>query len=218
MRLSTPNGTERDASAKGKPNAAGNVEPLRVVKRKRHRTPSLDAEIRNAAKQIIKTQMAEAYKAAALGVVARKLDEVKAILNAAGFVGIGTITNHVQPMAAGVPSLVPQQVENPCCQCGRPGVRRTRPNNFNPTGSWFCAAHQVLAARSDFDDAMDRQLIGAAPPMTQRKPVLVQTQAPAVMRPQVEQPAPPAPEPTPEPQPAEPPADQLKAAMNALGV
>ena len=64
---------------------------------------------------------------------------------------------------------------------------------------------------------MDAALIGSAPPMTQRKPVLVQTQAPAVMRPQVEQPAPPTPEPVPEPQPVESPADPLKAAMAALG-
>ena len=210
-------GTAKNATI----NAVASATPKVVNPRpsKRRRRSGLDVEIRREAERIMQQRSEDAYKAAALMVCNRKLDEIKAILNAAGIAVGAAPSGYPQVMASvAQPAAVPQAVENPCCQCGRPGVRRTRPNAFNPTGSWYCAAHQVLAARSEFEDAVDRQLIGQAAPTTQRKPVLVQTQTPAVMRPQVEQPAPPAPEPAPEPQPAEPPADPLKAAMNALGV
>ena len=176
-----------------------------MKKRRRHRQPSLDAEIRLAAKQIMATQMAEAYKAAALGIVARKLDEIRAILNAAG---VGQVYSGSIPAfnATGPAPVRPVAtvVEHPCVQCGREGIRRTKPNAFNRTGSWYCQAHVALAAQSDFEDRVDAALIGSVAAPIKTKPVVVQTQAPAVIKPQEEAPA--------------EPEDPLKAAMSQLGV
>ena len=172
-----------------------------MKKRHRHRQPSLDAEIRAAAKQIMATQMAEAYKAAALGIVARKLDEIRAILQGAGVAQL-----LVSPaMAIQAPTVARPIVEHPCVQCGREGIRRTKPNAFNRTGSWYCQAHVALAAQSDFEDRVDGALIGAQAATIKPKPVVVQTQAPAVIKPQEEV-------------AVFDPEDPLKAAMSQLGV
>jgi len=165
--------------------------PLKAVpkKRRRARVLSLDAEIRASAKQIYESGMAEAMRAAALMIVARKLDEVRTILGA-----VGINTNNVAGMVGGLPSNgvvqpVRQQqpaIEHPCVQCGREGVRKTRPNQWNRTGSWYCYDHQALAARSEVEDQVDNALIGPqAGPKLAPKPAIVQ-QAPAVMVPQAE--------------------------------
>ena len=147
----------------------------------------------------------DAYKAAALMICSRKLDEIRAILQGAGVAQVGQFSIAGQISAQPVVRQAAPVVEHPCVQCGREGIRRTKPNAFNRTGSWYCQAHVALAAQSDFEDRVDGALIGAQAATIKPKPVVVQTQAPAVIKPQ-EEVAVPEPE------------DPLKAAMSQLGV
>lgn len=184
------------------------------VKRRRKRTLSIDAQIRAQAKQIYAAGMAEAYKGAALALVGQKLDEIRTILVTAG-VGIPGAYQANQFAAqraqlAGVAGQtpVPAPVENPCVQCGRTGVRKTRPNAFNRTGSWYCAAHQALAGQADAEDRIDNAILGPAKAIAKPRPVVIQTH-PVEMRPQEQAPEQPA---------QEAPPDQLKEALASLGV
>lgn len=184
--------------------------------KRRKRTLSLDAEIRAQAKQIYASGMAEAYKAAAITIVGRKLDEIRTILNVAGF-SAPTVLANAATNAARPNQPVNAQVENPCIQCGREGVRRTKPNAFNPTGSWYCKAHEGLAAQSEFEDRIDNALLGAQKPPEAKKPVLIQTNAPAKIA--AEQPVPQEAQIQPTASgPAEAGADSLAAAMQGLGL
>lgn len=128
--------------------------------RKRYRTPSLETEIRVKAKQIMADQMAEAMTAATLIIVSRKLDEIRALLQNAGFPQIQTpvlAANHNTSINQGV------TIEHPCVQCGREGVRQTKRTRFNRQGSWYCLAHQKLAAVQDFEDRVDAGFNQGAP-------------------------------------------------------
>lgn len=179
------------------------------MKRRKKRALSLDAEIRKAAKQIEATRMADAYKAAALGIVARKQDEIlakqneiTAILRAAGLQGVmGAVVAGAQPAMR-----APQPAGPTCVTCGQPGVRRAKPNQWNRGNPpWYCATHQVLAGVQEVEDRIDNALIGAPAPVVKKEPVVMQTQAPAKMVPQVEV-------------PETSPGDGLAEAFKALGV
>jgi hypothetical protein len=127
-------------------------------RRRRRRQMSLDMEIQRSAKQIYEQGFSEAMKAAALMVCARKLDEVRTLLvaaglNTAGFPRIGGET-HQTPAASAV-------VTNPCVHCGRQGIYKTKPSQFNRTGSWYCRLHQPLANQIEAEDRMDRSLAPA---------------------------------------------------------
>src|SRR6185437_15562077 len=109
-------------------NGATTIQPLRVVKRRKKRATSIEAEIRKAAKQIEATRMADAYKAAALGIVARKQDEIlvkqneiAAILHAAG--PFGNVAQS-RPASAGVVGQVVRQQPTGavCARGGQPAV------------------------------------------------------------------------------------------------
>jgi len=181
VRLHAAKQLNRDASEDGEPTTATN-KPVHKMKRKR-RTLSLEAEIKLKARQIMDEQMAEAMKAAALMIVGRKLDEIRQILGAAGLAQPGMVPSGQRIVVGAIGQngaangTVHQNpnpsVEHPCVQCGREGVRRTKPNRFNRTGSWYCAAHVRMAAQSDGEDAMDSALLGgtAQPPMT-KQPVV----------------------------------------------
>lgn len=126
--------------------------------RRRHRTPSLETEIRVKAKQIMADQMAEAMTAATLIIVSRKLDEIRALLQNAGFPQIQTPI--VLAANRAVNSSIDQSgqrpvIEHPCVQCGREGVRKTKPNKFNRQGSWYCLAHAKLAQVAEYEDKVD---------------------------------------------------------------
>lgn len=177
-------------------------------KRRRKRTLSIDAQIRAQAKQIYEAGMAQAYQGAALAIVAGKLDEIRILLQAAGFsanIPVGNTNGRMVQTFAPAP---PPPVENPCVQCGRTGVRKTRPNAFNRTGSWYCAAHQALAGQADAEDRIDNAILGPAKAIAKPKPVVIQTH-PTEMRPQEQVPEQPA---------QEAPPDALKEAMSQLGV
>lgn len=159
----------------------------------RPRRPSLDSEVRKHAKAIFANGMTEAMKAGMLVVCAQKLDEVQrslseinTILRLAGFNAplpglAGTIT-HSPVMVAG--GGAPPPVEHPCVDCGRAGVRRSKPDPYNPTGSWFCELHKAKAGRQESENALDQALLGQAKPIiTNRpKPVVVQMHTQATMR------------------------------------
>ena len=137
-------------------------------RKRRRRTLSLEAELRQSAKQIYESQMSEALRAAALLVVSRKLDEVRQILVASG---LGTAAN-VQSAIPGIASQPvvqpsPPPVQNPCCQCGRPGIYKTKPHQFNRTGSWYCRAHMALGGMIEAEDKMDKVAIQSQPPPSQ---------------------------------------------------
>lgn len=120
--------------------------------RRRYRAPSLETEIRVKAKQIMADQMAEAMTAATLIIVSRKLDEIRALLQNAGFPQIQTpvlAANRNTGINQGV------SIEHPCVQCGREGVRKTKPNKFNRQGSWYCLAHAKLAQVTEYEDKID---------------------------------------------------------------
>lgn len=126
-----------------------------IKPKKRKRALSLDAEIKRSAKQIYATGMAEAMRAATLGIVARKLDEIRAILAASG---LGMPTTPVTPLS-GVTAAPPSPptappVLNPCVECGRQGAYRSKPHKFNPKGSWYCRGHMALAGKLEAEDAM----------------------------------------------------------------
>ena len=145
--------------------------PMNAVPRKRRRRrrmTSLNAEIRQSAKQIHAQGMAEAMRAATLMVCTKKLEEIRLILVANGF-GNGPPLSRDSPSLAVSPlpsppatSQQPPAVKNPCVHCGREGVYRTRPNQWNKVGSWYCRTHMVLAGQIEAEDRMDRVLPVAA--------------------------------------------------------
>ena len=160
-------------------NARGSGIVKRRRRRRRQRSLSLNAEIRQSAKQIYETGMAEAIKVATLAIVSRKLDEIRTIVNlvANGF-GNGPPLSRDSPSLA-VSSLPsppstsqqPPVVKNPCVHCGREGVYRTRPNQWNKSGSWFCRVHMSLGAGVEAEDRMDRT-INPVPPSAAAAPAV----------------------------------------------
>ena len=130
------------------------------MRRRRRRGSTLESEIRASAKQIYANGMSEAMKAAALLVVSRKLDEIRTLLSASGLggaaLGAGT-PSPLFPTATPTPAAQPSppQIQNPCVTCGRPGVYRSRPNQFNKSGSWYCRVHQKLGVSTDAEDRME---------------------------------------------------------------
>jgi len=154
--------------------------PMNAVPRKRRRRrrmTSLNAEIRQSAKQIHAQGMAEAMRAATLMVCTKKLEEIRLILVANGF-GNGPPLSRDSPSLA-VSSLPsppatsqqPPVVKNPCVHCGREGVYRTRPNQWNKSGSWFCRVHMSLGAGVEAEDRMDRT-INPVPPSAAAAPAV----------------------------------------------
>jgi len=130
-----------------------------MVKRRRRKVVSLESEIRAKAKQIMDDQMAEAMKAAALMIVGRKLDEIRGLLQGAGFVsgqpfGVGLAPQSLSRSGDAGLRPQPQPVENPCFQCGRPGVRKSPRTKWGP-GQWACAAHVLLLAITVDEDKVD---------------------------------------------------------------
>jgi len=97
-------------------------------------------------------------RAAALLVVSRKLDEIRSLLVAGGVGSLTAAVNGAPTVVAVSPTAAPVPPKNPCVQCGRPGVYRSKPNQFNKTGSWFCRIHIVLGTGGDLEDQMDRSL------------------------------------------------------------
>lgn len=158
------------------------------MKRRRKRGTSLDAEIKAQAKKIYESGMASAYQAAVLTIVGKKLDEIASILRAAGIQGIGVAAAYSQPSS--VPASRPSVPDGPsCAQCGRPAVRRAKPNRFTVgEPAWYCAIHQALAGKIEAEDRLDTALIGAQPALPKAKPIAMV--APAQM---VEESAPAAP-------------------------
>jgi hypothetical protein len=148
---------------------------------------SLDAEIRASAKQIYESGMAEAMRAAALMIVARKLDEVRTILGAAGINAnsMGGLVGSVQPFQQRAPQAPPPPVEHPCFQCGQPGVRKSRTNQWDRVGRWACAVHVPLIAKEEYDDRVDASILGPQAGPKTKAPAIVQ-QAPTVMAKQEE--------------------------------
>lgn len=125
--------------------------------KKRKRGHSLESEIRRQARQIYEQGMADAMKAAALMIVARKLDEIKALLQATGVnapvVGVANWNSPVAPQ----PQLAPV-VRNPCVHCGREGVYKSKPSQWNRTGSWACRAHIALLGQIEQEDRLDKAI------------------------------------------------------------
>ncbi len=196
LRLHADGRVDGQAGSAESPNGSAAHRPVQAaVKKRRHRQPSLDAEIRSAAKQIAATGMADAMKAGALIVCARKidetqrkLDEIRAILQAAG---VGAQAQVVAGHSAPHPVSAPVSAGPACVHCGRPAVRRTKPNQWNPQGSWFCQIHAPLANQGEFEDALDTHLMGPAKGVAlKKKPVVVQTHPVEMRRPAEEQGAP----------------------------
>lgn len=120
-------------------------------------------EIRASARAIYKQGYADAMKAAALMIVSRKLDEIKALLQVTGvnasFPTPATMLDNLRPQQPLAPV-----VKNPCVQCGREGVYRSKPSQWNRTGSWYCRTHQVIGTTGELEDRMDRAIQPQAPP------------------------------------------------------
>lgn len=142
------------------PDAIAVKRPRR--RRRRSRSVSFHTEIRQSARQIYQSGMVEAMKAAALVIVARKLDEIKSLVAASGLSGAGisqeiaTLAGVSAPQHPAQPS--PPPVKNPCVHCGRAGFYRSKPSQFNKTGSWFCKTHLVLARQVEAEDRFDRTI------------------------------------------------------------
>lgn len=140
------------------------------VKKRKQRRVTVDAQLRTLAKSIYESGMADAMKAASLVMVARKLDEVRALLVASGLGnGLASVTSPLahSPVlpAAPAPSPPPQpSVKNPCTHCGRESMYRSRPNKFNPKGSWFCQAHMILGQSVEVEDIVDNRFNPNPPP------------------------------------------------------
>lgn len=149
--------------------------------KRRRRGPSLEAEIRASARQIHETGMAEAMKAAALLIVARKLDEVRTLLMAAGYTSSGAVGSSPGTTigTAAMASPPAAAVKNPCKLCGRAGIYKSKPNQFDRTGSWLCRIHMALGTAQEAEDAMDRHL---TPPPMQAAPA-PQASAPVITTP-----------------------------------
>lgn len=99
---------------------------------------------------------AEALKAATLIIVSKKLDEIQRTLLALG-------ANNLTPNNAVTFTPPPQPApsplaKNPCQHCGREGIYKSKPNQWNRTGSWYCRAHMALAGQIEADDKMDRSM------------------------------------------------------------
>lgn len=181
-----------------------------MTKKRRKRGMSLDAEIKKAAKQIYESGMADAYKSAALSIVGRKLDEIKAILQAAGLQGAMGAGNHAPAPQAAPQRPAPRPDGPVCTHCGLPAVRRAKPNRFivGPP-PWYCLVHAGIAGKIEAEDALDGALIGATGPQIKPKqPMVHVTNAPAKM---VEQAVP-------EPVHEGSPSDGLAEALKGLGV
>lgn len=156
---------------------------LKVVKKRRRSRPmSLDAEIRASAKQIYESGMAEAMRAAALMICARKMDEIRSILGAAGINAnsMGGLVGSVQPFQQRAAQAPPPPVEHPCFQCGQPGVKRSKPNQWDRSGRWACQVHLPLINLSEIEDRIDGAILGPQAGPKTKAPVIVQ-QAPAAM-------------------------------------
>lgn len=156
-----------------------NAKPKRRRRRRNQQQMSVDAEIRQSARQIYESGLGEAMKAAALVVVARKLDEIRNLVVASGLSINGLDQNAILPgLSVPLPGAQPSPPPvappplNPCVHCGRPGVYRSKPNPFNRTGSWVCRAHLPLVGQIEAEDRFDRTLGGEAPPPAQN-PVVV---------------------------------------------
>ena len=141
-------------------------QPLRKVKKRRRKNQ--DSEIRQSARQIYQQGMADAMKAAALLVCSRKLDEIRTILLGAGLSGVipaGSIATLQQATQPSPVQAVPPPITNPCKHCGRPGVYKSKPSQWDRTGSWFCRAHAVLGTSVEAEDRFDRSMnMGSGPP------------------------------------------------------
>jgi hypothetical protein len=142
-------------------------DPVKRRRRRRRRSVSLEAEIRQSARQIYASGMADAMKAAALVIVARKLDEIRALVVAGGLsnVAIQNATPGSVSTAQPPPPPSAPEVKNPCVQCGRSGIYKSKPNQWNRTGSWFCRVHMALAGQIEAEDRFDRAMPPVAPPM-----------------------------------------------------
>jgi hypothetical protein len=164
-------------------------------RRRRSKVVSLNAEIRQSAKQIYESGMAEAMKTAALIIVGRKLDEIRGLLQAAGINPHTVGGMVVPPTAYQAPSAPqpPRQPEGPqCFSCGRPAVRRSRPNRWNREGSWACQAHAVLLAKDEMEDRLDNVLAPTTEPPPKVAPqqvVKIVTNAPPTIAQQMAEPA-----------------------------
>lgn len=136
-------------------------------KRRRRRTSSLDAELRQTARTIHEQGMADAYKAATLMIVSRKLDEIRGLLVASGLSTPVAMPLPRDVVATAAPSPPPAQVKNPCKLCGRAGIYKSKPNQFDRSGSWYCRIHMALGTSGEAEDAMDKHLTPAPPPPQQ---------------------------------------------------
>ena len=118
------------------------------MRRKRKTSP--EAEIRAKAKQIMAEREAEAYKAAALMIVSRKLDEIRDLLQGVGYTAanqpVGLVRNLQTNTQAAVPGVGGPQapIQHACTYCGAESVYRTKPNRYNRTGTWLCRVHVGL--------------------------------------------------------------------------
>jgi hypothetical protein len=141
-------------------------------KRRRKRRTSIDAQIMARAREIQASGMAAAMNAAIGQLVLEKLTDIQSLLGATGYqVSAGPPLPGIARTATAPPPLQQPKVEHPCTQCGREGVYRTRPNKFNPQGSWYCAAHQGLGGRSDLEDHVDATSgLIQGPPLKNVKP------------------------------------------------
>ena len=138
--------------------------PLKAKRRRRSKVVSIEAQLRQQAKSIYETGMVEAVRVATLGLILKKQDEITALLRAAG------IEQHsvVRVVGGTAPAPAPRApvYDGPTCfQCGRPATRKSRPNKFNPTGSWACQVHEVLLAKSESEDRVDASFMLNQEPM-----------------------------------------------------
>lgn len=177
--------TGAKAGAAESNNSTHPVQSIRLVKRRRKRGTSLDAEIKTQAKKIYESGMASAYQAAVLTIVGKKLDEIATILRAAGIQGVmGATVVGPQPVVR----PAPQSTGPACVQCGMPAVRRGKPNKWNQGNPpWYCRIHQALAGQIEAEDARDDTIIGPQPGAITKKPVVTQS-APVQMVAQAEAP------------------------------
>lgn len=132
---------------------------------KRKRKVSPEAEIRAKAKQIMAEREAEAYKAAALMIVGRKLDEIADLLRTAGFSSSNvaqTLQGSVARQVSAVnPASQPAAIQHPCTYCGVESVYRTKPNRYNRTGTWLCRAHLAMRKQHEQVGTAQPQVINA---------------------------------------------------------
>jgi hypothetical protein len=150
------NKVEGNSNSKPAPSTTRSAPVKR--RRRRHRVYT---EVRQTARQIADNGMAEAMKAATLMIVSRKLDEIRTMLAASGMSGGITLPPTSPPLQPS-PPLAPV-IKHPCVQCGREGVYKSKPSQWNRTGSWHCRIHMVLATTTELEDRMDRS-VNTQPP------------------------------------------------------